>query len=422
MRIGRAVRDVIGTFAIVVSAACGETPAAAPPAASPGTDAAVADTAPEADTPAAIDTGSVPAGAVAAEPMLVSIKVLVAGTQQAAQLKGVVLHPAVCTDLAPCPLVVVVGDYDGDAFPSYQEPAAKMAAALPANVVIFNLPGLGQGSKRSEGEDDAGGLWHESAVKEVMHLLSARKYVDKTRTGYLTIGSGLVPVTSALKTYGSGALSKVQFLIDVEGPTDRCAMSQAPEDKAKGVGPGDGAGASDSACKFDSFSPHSAMYPAAKDGKPASIVCSEAAWPITKVKSEADCPKDELPCNCASSWWAKREPRKSMNGLTQRYQRLQFKHDHRLPSYWSSRHAFAAMGNKSKFYALNNLPPCESLPDDADCATFGCWLAGSHGNGLPPAPFAGTDLQAVSVDSLFAAILPGYVKRVTDEKAFPNCK
>jgi len=413
--------------AAVTLAACGE---ATPPPAPAATDTAAAqDSGAGSDvaTPADVDTGVDPGSKIESLPLQTVIKIGLGEQQKQGQLSGVVLHPIACTADKPCPLVVVIGDYDSDAYPNYEGPARKMAAVLPANVVIFNLPGSGPGSKKSEGEDDAGGPWHEMAAKEVMHLISSRSYVDKTRCGYLTIGTGLVPVASALKKFGGASLKHVQFLIDVEGPTDRCAMSQAPLDAAKGIGPGDGPGATDSACYFTK-TPHSAMYPAASGSRPASIVCATGAWPNTKPKSTADCAAKNAPCGCdVNSWWSPREPRHALANLTARYQRLQFRHDHRLPSYWPTRHAIAAVaGSKSKFFALNNLEPCQSLPSDEDCATLpvgaGCWLESAAGNGLAPAPYAAGELQPISNDALFATILPGYVKRMIDDKAFPNCR
>ncbi|MSP90259.1 MAG: hypothetical protein EXR79_00400 [Myxococcales bacterium] len=345
--------------------------------------------------------------------MKTTIQVLVAGQQQQGQLAGVVHTPSGCTSVAPCPLVVVVGDYDAEAHPTYDAGAKKLAGALPAIVVVFNLPGLGTGARKSEGDDDIGGPWQETAVQQLMHLLSARKEVDKKHTGYLTIGSGLIPVASALKRFATSTLKEVQFLLDVEGPTDRCAVSQAPADETKGIGPADGEGASPTACNFNGAATHAAVYPPAHDGRPTSIVCSLSAWPITKTGVAC---KD-------TAWWQAREPALTLKGISQRYQRLQFTHDHRLPSHWSSRIAIkSVVASTSKWVTLNNFQPCSTLPSDDDCAGVACWLEGPWGNGLPPAPYAAGALKPVSIDDLFTQVLPGYVKRLMDDKANPNCR
>jgi hypothetical protein len=406
--------------------ACGGT-TTSPPATTSGnttadaaaTDNGSTDTATADVARAPEDTGP-PAGPVAQDPLTVPINVLNSKNEmQQASLAGVVLVPAKCKPDKPedkCPLVVVVGDYDSDAYPAYEQPAMKMAAALPAVVVVFNLPGLGKGSKKSEGEDDIGGDWHEAAVKQVMFLLSTRKYVDPARTGYLTIGTGLIPVARAIKAFGPTTLKNVQFLIDVEGPSDRCAISQAPQDDGKGVGPGDGEGATDTACNFGSGgATHSAMYPAAKDGNPASIVCAQGAWPITQTGKT--CKEND--------WWLKREPANALkgSGLPFRYQRIQFKHDHRLASYWASRILYkAVVASKSPWHTINDFQPCQNPPTDADCVGQPCWLEGDWGTGLAPAPYAGGKLKPLSLDALFTKVLPGYVQRVTDAKKFPNCK
>lgn len=383
----------------------GSTPTPTDTASQTGSDAQTADTASAKD----VQSGS----SVETLELQTTINVLVNNEQVQASLKGVVLHPFACTAQSKCPLVVVVGDYDGNAYDTYVPGATKLAGALSVNVVVFNLPGAGPGSKKSSGEDDIGGLWHETAVKEVMRFIVERPYVDKKHAGYLTIGTGLIPVARALKVYGTSALPFVSFLIDVEGPIDRCAVSQAPEDDAKSVGPSDGAGASDSACHFTSKAPHSAVYPAAQDGKPASIVCAEGAWPISKTG---------IACS-DSSWWSAREPIAVLGDLFTRYQRLQFTYDHRLPSYWSSRMAVQKVaGSKSRFFALNDMPPCQAPLTDDECVGQPCWLEGPYGNGLSPAPFAAGKLKPVSIDDLFTQVLPTYVQRMIDDTTYPNCK
>ncbi len=355
------------------------------------------------------DTAVTPGGAVTDDELKVSISVL--GDQ--ALLKGKLIKPVACTATAPCPFLVVVGDYDSNAYPEFVPGAKQMASALKIVIAVFNLPGMGTGSNKSEGTDDVGGVWHQTAVKEVMHLKSAANYIDKNHMGYLSIGTGLMPVAKALKTYATtGTLSKVSFVIDVEGPVDRCSASQGAADPAAGIGPSDGPGASDSACHYSKDGNHAAMYPPASGGKPASIVCSAGAWPITKTG---------MGCN-ENSWWVEREPYTYLKDAFYRYQRLQFEHDHRLPSYWASRLAIQALvASKSKYFRLNDMEPCGSAWSDADCVGQPCWLQGAYGTGLPPAPFADGKLVKVTTESLFTQVLPGYVARMIDTGGNKDC-
>lgn len=358
-------------------------------------------------TDAGVDTGP----AVSIESTDLNVTVQVQG--DAIALKGSVMYPADCQPAAPCPLVVVVADRDSDAYPKLETPAEKLAAAAHVVVVIFNLPGMGPGSLKSGGSNDYGGPNHVAAAKEVMKLLSNRGYVDPARTGYLTIGTGLIAVARALKLHGANTLKSVQFLVDVEGPTDRCAITQSPADKDRGIGPNDGPGVTDATCHFTAESPHSAIYPAAKDGNPDSIVCSPGAWPITKTGE--DCK--------ATIWWSGREPINELKNIQTRYQRIQFEYDHRQPSHFSSRHAYSAVAaSGSRWFTLNNLPPCKSLPDEDFCAKNPCWLKGDFGNGMAPAPYAGGNLSAISTDALFGEVLPGYLLRIMDEKTYKACK
>lgn len=354
--------------------------------------------------------------AVDNQAMTTTIHVTENGESKQAALAGMIYTPQSCTPAKPCPLVVVVGDYDSNAWPSYGPGGKTLASQSGAIVAIFNLPGLGQGGNTSEGTNDYGGLWQTTAVSEVMHQLASRPAVDKKRTGFVTIGTGLLPVAAAFKTFGNGALKDVAFLIDVEGPIDRCGISQAPENDAQGIGPSDGPGATDSACHYG-IVPHGEQYPAAKDGNPASIVCAEGAWPITQTGK-----------NCQdNSWWVEREPYKNLASLTARYWRLQFEYDHRLPGAGSSLLALKAVAaSSSKMFRYNDLGACKlpspGLCDQRKAAGLSCFLPGDYGNGMPPAPYSSGKLQPVSPEALLGGVLPYYVQTIVDLNALPNCK
>jgi hypothetical protein len=353
--------------------------------------------------------GSVAIGAVDKLALSVAVKHL----DQQLALQGAVLKPQGCTDKAPCPLMVVVGDYDSNAYPEYVPGLTKLAGALKIGVVVFNLPGMGPGSNKSEGIDEYGSGAQAAAVKEVMLLKSAASWVDKSRCGFLTIGTGLIATTKALATYGNtDALKNTLFLLDVEGPLDRCSISQAPANEADGI-VSDGPGATDSTCHFSKTGSHAVTYPPATGSLPASIVCSPAAWPITKTGKGCD----------ENSWWVDREPYNYLKKAFYRYQRIQFEHDHRLPSKWASRLAIQALASSpSKFWQINNMQACTAAWSDEECVGMPCWIQGSWGNGLGPSPYAAGKLVKITNEALFTQVLPGYVQRLIDVQANPPCK
>lgn len=340
-----------------------------------------------------------------------NIPVTVSGQQFT--LTARLLRPVDCQAASPCQLVVVVGDRQTSPVPDWLDAGTRLAQATGAVVLVFNQPGTGSGGMKSGGVDDFGGEFHVQATKEAIRLTcsASKDYIDNKRCGYLSIGFGLIPAARALALHGMNSLKFVQYLVDVEGPTDRCAISEAPEDLAAGIGPDDGPGVSDSACNFGKDAPHSKVYPPAKEGKPKSIVCSESAWPITKTAK-----------SCTDIWWQNREPSRSLKTISQRYWRLQFKYDHRLPSYESSRVAMRSMvSSKSKFFALNLVAQCSNAPSDADCEGKDCWLHGDWGTHFAPGPYAGEG-KLISVEDLLGKAVPKFVIWVADVTKVPNCK
>jgi len=339
-------------------------------------------------------------------------------------VKGRILRPASCQPAQPCPGIVIVPDRDVTPVPDYVA-SASLLAKEGYVVLVYNPPGRGSGSDKSTGVSDFGGKFEQAAAYAVMKSFLARKDIQKVNdtqmaAGYLTIGFGLVPTAKIISLWGTATLAKLLFVVDVEGPTDRCAITAAPPDPAKGI-KSDGAGATDSTCWFssaasgDGTATHSEKYPAGSGGLPDAIVCSENAWPISD--GGEDC--------TSNTWWTEREPRVHMKAWSVRYQRLQFINDHRLPSPWAGRDAYKAIANsKSKFFVFNDMPPCTALPTHEECLTQGanfCYLGfDAVGDGLKPAPFAAS-LNEVTLDELFGAILPQYVARMFDVKNQPKC-
>jgi hypothetical protein len=411
-RFGRVFRSFLlaaGTLALL--SGCGEE---AEPKASTAKDA-VTDSG-TTDQPADVaqaDIGKPSAIETLALSVTVKVKDPLSGSEIESKLAGLEIHPLDCTESAPCPLLFVVGDRAEGAFPAYKNGAEELAKALKVGVIIFNLPGQGSGSNKSNGPDDIGGSVQEAAINQVVKLKQVKGWVDKSKIGFLTIGSGLWAFARAYKVFSQAALSNIGFLIDVEGPVDRCGLSQTPADEAAGIGPGDGPGATESACHFD-FYPQSAQYPAAQNGKPAAIVCATAAYPILG-DAEKGCDKQ--------SFWASREPFNNLKDARFRYQRLQLTYDHAQPGYWQSRLAIKAIASsKAPYYALNNMQACSSPLTDEECDGLPCWLNGGFGNGLPPAPYAGSDWVQVSPDALMTQVIPGYLLRMLDKTAAPNCQ
>lgn len=334
-------------------------------------------------------------------------------------VKGRLAIPATCNKVAPCPLIVVVPDRGTSPVPQWLGPAQRLAESTGTIVAVWNPPGTGIGGHKTDGEDDFGGDLQAAATKEVMRLVSERNQVDKARSGYLTVGTGLVAAAAALNKFSLSSLSFVRFLIDVEGPSDRCAMSQAPEQTALSIGPDDGPGATESTCIFNAESSHASAYPIAGDEFPASIVCAPGAWPITETGK--DCTDD--------GWWIPREPARSLakNAIKVRYQRIAFRNDHRMPSKHATRTMLSALANSaSDWFTVNDMPPCQPVLDDATCEGLEascqrCWLEGTWGNGMAPAPYA-SDLAEVTIDELFGDVLPRFVKRMIDVDNQKPCK
>jgi hypothetical protein len=380
---------------------------------SSGADAAAVDAKGAACGPTALPTGGQGSsgGGVSLEPLTVATKVNVEGKLQQASLQGGLYKPDGCSAAKPCPLVVLVPGHEQEPWPTWGVAAYHLAKSSGAIVIVFNPPGRGKGAFQSEGQDDVGGIWAATALKDVMHLKSSRADVDKAHLGFVSIGTGLITVAAALKVHGEGSLKPVQFLLDVEGPVGRCDISQAAEDVGKSVGPGDGGGATDSACHYD-IGKHEEQFPAAQGCLPASIVCAPGAWPISQTGQ--DCK--------ANSWWVEREPWINLSSLKQRYWRLQFQYDHQLPSPWSALLALKAVGKSvgNKFRGLNDFAPCQ-IPTATQCiGNPDCWLHDAWGNGMAPAPYAGGKLQPISLESLGASVLPTYLGYLMDEKL--QCK
>ncbi len=336
-----------------------------------------------------------------------------------AKIKASIAVPTTCQNASPCPLVVVVGDRDTSPVPQWIPHSEALAESSGTAVLVFNLPGTGIGGHASTGSNDYGGEAHLAAVKEVMRLTAEKPYIDKKRSGFLTVGWGLLPVAAAMSKFTLSSLNFVHFLIDVEGPSDRCAATQAPADPARSIGPDDGPGATESACNFGAIGSHSAAYPPASGDKPASILCAPGAWPITETGK--DCTDN--------TWWIPREPARALaaTAVQVRYQRVQLLHS-RAPSHHAARVMIKQLAaSKSRFFALNDMPPCQPSLDDATCDALlaqcqRCWLEGTFGNGMSPAPYASGALAEVTIGELFADVLPRFVRRMVNPAESPNCR
>lgn len=410
-RLPRRAALVVGlTLGLGASGGCGSDAAPAP-------DTAVVDAGTDTQTGCSLPGSSAKDGpAVANEDLSIAVQYLGGSST----VKGNVLVPTTCQKAAPCPLVVLVGGPDDSPRPTWVAPAQKLAASTETVVVIFNLPGTGIGGHKSGGENDLGGDLQATATKEVLRLVSERPYIDKTRVGYIGIGYGVVPAAAALNKFSQNSLNFVRFLIDVEGPSDRCAASEAQANPALSIGPDDGPGVSESSCNFGGQLSHAAAYPPANGDNPASIVCALGAWPITDTG--IDCSDN--------SWWASREPARLLKtkGVKVHYQRLQFRHDHKLPSYHASRVMMTAIaGSGSTWFALNDMPPCSPPLSDDVCAGLleqcqRCWLEGTWGTGFGAAPYAGADHVEIDTTELLGDVLPRFVRRLTDLEASKKCR
>ncbi len=330
--------------------------------------------------------------------------------------------PEGCSDDSPCPLVVLVpGELaSGDVFFEDEMPA-NLAAKLESVVVTYNPPGRGSGPRKSQGEEDYNGPEGQDALSDVLNYM-IKNLKTNDRVGVVSFGFGLSAASGALGRFGPTKLAEVDFLIDVEGPVNRCFITASPLE-VDGDIDGDGPGVNDERCDFE-IGPRAEAFPFdLPNGAPPSVICHEAAFPISLTGM--NCTED--------TWWGFREPSNYLSKMSANYLRLQMTYDHAQASRWSALEAirYAIMSDDVEYHQLNDVQPGLPLHSseygDASCLTQGCYLDfAGLGNNLSwrecdevecdtvKTPFAAAHegLKSMSLELFFEHVLHQYVDRM----------
>lgn len=313
--------------------------------------------------------------------------------------------PEGCSNESPCPLLVLVADKDasGDAFFGEETPR-WIAAKSGAIVATYNSPGRGEGARKSTGEEDFNGTVGQDALSDVLnYMIKSPRTNDQV--GIISFGYGLVAASGALSRFKSNKLKEVDFLLDVEGPVNRCWATAVPGNAEEGI-EADGPGVNEGRCDFD-LGPRQEAFPfTLPNNAPAPIICNENAFPLKQ--SGVTCEDDQ--------WWYEREAKIFLDDIAGNYMRIQMLNDHRQASRWSSLQAIKyVVKSDVDNHVLNNQSPNQPLftVGDTNCVEQGCYLdftAEGLGNSLAfPACFDG---QCIATENPYSAAFDGF-------KAFP---
>jgi hypothetical protein len=320
-----------------------------------------------------------------------------------------------CTDKYFCPLLVVVPDLNPKGILFTDEDLSNLAREAGAVVVTYNPPGTGEGERISGGTVDFGGQADQDALKDVITFAHKQDYVLRSVVGVVTLGDSLVVGAGAAARFKETNLPFLDYLIDVEGPTNRCFATLSPYTGGQRPVKSDGAGISTARCDFNlydrltKFPEGSSTDGKGTDGTPDCFLCNSNAWPLFEAAQTCD----------DDGWWTDREAKGFLERLPIHYLRIQFLNDHRQPTRLAAREAFRwlAAGGKSLSYQLNNLQankPITSLTEE-QLLTAGVYLdLPGLGNGLGEGTFAQTGFSQVSPAEFFRYVLPKYVTRMQE--------
>ena len=176
------------------------------------------------------------------------------------------VYVALPVGAGPFPAVVMVppGRKAGRAFPS----AEAIGALTHRGIAVVRWDPDGRGA--SGGTEDAGGAVHQAGLRAVIAYAVAREDITDDQVGVISYSMGITIAAGALSGQDTGA----RFLIDWEGPIDRWW----------------------------------------------TLNCTPAGEPRSRWEQFAPC-DDE-------AYWAQREARHSMGGVTVPYLRIQSARDH----------------------------------------------------------------------------------------------
>lgn len=325
--------------------------------------------------------------------------------------------PESCTKETPCPGLFLVPDglMGSDDFFGLSMPKV-LAAKTGAVVIAFNPPGRGFAAQLSGGTEEFNGPIGQDALKSVFN--QAIKKQDTTdELGVISFGFGLSIAAPALARFGANTMADADFLIDVEGMMNRCAITALPLDSATGVTT-DGPGANGTKCDFQHVDRED-YFPVAAEITP-SVLCSPESEIIAATGK--DCTDDK--------WWRAREPNQYIDDLRTDYLRIQMKYDHVAATRWNALLGiyYGVQGDNVKYNQLNNVQanqPLLAVGDDA-CLSQGCYLDVEQGNALimprckdlgctePFNPFHTDDpaYKPMDLETFFTCVLPIYANRM----------
>ena len=331
--------------------------------------------------------------------------------------------PDGCSAAAPCAAAVLVPDgvQSGDAFFGSRAPEV-LAGTTGAIIITYNAPGRGTGVFKSAGTEDYNGQQGQDVLKDVLLALNKNQDTNE-KIGVISFGYGLSAAAGALARHYEANLPFTDWLIDVEGPINRCYATEQPLDEAAGI-TGDGE-VKDGWCDFNvaGILREDAFPTSLPEGVPKSVICNPKAFPISLT--EKGC-SDE-------TWWKDREPNKFLQKLHGAYLRVQMKYDHRQPARTGALLAVyhAIQSPYLDYEQLNDVKsgtPVQ-VAGDAQCLQQKCYLDKSDlGNSVllpdcqqdecttPENPFKGVmdGYSPMSLDAFCEKVLPKYVKRLND--------
>jgi hypothetical protein len=325
--------------------------------------------------------------------------------------------PSDCIKDNPCPAVILVPDQLTPGIEQFSCCAGKLAEKLHSVVIIYNPPGRGVGGQVSGGEEDFGGIVAQDALKDIANHYRKKGLVDADDFGIVSVGDGLADAAGAIARFHGTALEFVDWLIDIEGPTNRCYITQSPfyvpPDKQNYVNE-DGPGVSTTRCDFD-LNMRKVKFPAGTssdgegtDGTPNSYICNKNA-PVL-LASGKECGDD--------NWWKEREAKTYLPDLLAHYLRIQFLHDHRQPTRFNAREALHwVTQSDAPSYQINNVSPDNNLKgySEADLEKIGAYLKPKAGNGFGTDVFDDNDdFSPLSPQELYLSVLPSHINKMRE--------
>ncbi|MBM4352665.1 MAG: hypothetical protein FJ109_02550 [Deltaproteobacteria bacterium] len=325
--------------------------------------------------------------------------------------------PSDCIKDSPCPAIVLVPDQLMPGIEQFSCCAGELARKMHAVVVTYNPPGRGSGGQLSGGEEDFGGTVAQDALKDVANHFRKKGLVDADDFGIISVGDGLADAAGAIARFHGTSLDFVDWLIDIEGPTNRCFITQSPfyhpPEKERRVN-GDGPGVSTTRCDFN-LNLRKEKFPAGTssdgkgtDGTPTSYICNTSS-PVL-LASGKECGDDK--------WWQSREAKTYLPDISVHYLRIQFLHDHRQPTRYNAREALHwVTQSDAPTYQINNVSVDSNLKGygEEELVKAGVYLKPKAGNGFGTDVFDDNgDFSQLTPEELYLSVLPSHIKKMRE--------